>query len=81
MMLTDAAKNQTSADKLERYFSTEATIPRAYQITRGKKLKTGRYTFPVALLEIKAGGALRTRNSQLIVVQAGKDEWAVDKLP
>ena len=81
MMLTDAAKSQTSADRLESYFSPEFTTPRAYQITHGKKLKTGRYAFPVTLLEAKTSGTPRTRNSQLIVVQTGKEDWAVDKLP
>jgi hypothetical protein len=81
MMLSDAAKNQTSIDRLEKYFSPDATTPRAYQITHGQKLKTGRYRFPVALLELKTGRVPRTRNSQLIVIQTGKDDWAVDKLP
>ena len=81
MMLTDAAKNQTSADRLEKYFSPDTTTPRAYQITHGKKLKTGRYTFPVVILEVKTSGTPRTRNSQLIVIQTGKDDWAVDRLP
>lgn len=81
MLLTDNARHQTSPEKLDLFFSPDSTTQRAYQVARGKKLKAGRYTFPVALFEHNPGTPLRSRNSQMIVVQTGKDDWAVDKLP
>ena len=81
LMTSDSAKEKTSSEKLEEFFSPDSSTQRAFQIARGKKLKQGRYTFPVALFERKPEGPLRSRNSQIIVIQTGKDEWAVDKLP
>ncbi|HEY1264681.1 MAG TPA: hypothetical protein VGF06_14230 [Terriglobales bacterium] len=77
LLLSDNAKNHTSVERLEGYFSPDATLPRAYQISRGKKLGPGRYSFPVALFE-RAG---HTRNSQIIVVHTGGNDWAVERLP
>jgi hypothetical protein len=80
MMLTDSAKHATSPEKLESYFSPETATQRAYEVARGRKIKAGRYTFPVTFFE-QGAGTPRVRNSQIMVVQTGKDEWAVDKLP
>jgi hypothetical protein len=81
LMLTDAAKQSSSADRLEAFFSSGSDA--AYEIARGKKLKVGRYAFPVTLFpsrseSIKAGSRQR---SEIVVVHAGKEEWAIDKLP
>ncbi len=80
-MLTDAAKRSSSADRLEVFFSSGSDA--AFEIARGKKLKVGRYAFPVTLFpsrseSIKAGSRQRT---EIVVVHAGKEEWAIDKLP
>jgi hypothetical protein len=80
LLLSDSAKHQTSAERLEKYFSPESTPQRAYQIARGTKLKGGRYTFPVTFFEQESRFSY-TRNSHVIVVQTRKDDWAVDKLP
>jgi hypothetical protein len=82
LLLTDFAKNVTSEDQLEKMLSPGTSTPRGYQIARGKKLNAGRYTFPVTLYEVTGPHKpLRTRNSQIIVVHTGKDDWAIDKLP
>lgn len=80
-MLTDAAKQSSSADHLEVFFTSGPDA--AYEIARGKKLKAGRYAFPITLFpsraeNIKPGSRQR---SEIVVVRAGKDEWAIDKLP
>ena len=80
-MLTDTAKQGSSADRLEAFFSSGSDA--AYEIARGKKLKVGRYAFPVTLFasrsyDSRAGSRQR---SEIVVVRAGKDEWAIDKLP
>jgi hypothetical protein len=81
LMLTDTAKQSSSADRLEAFFTSGPDA--AYEIARGKKLKAGRYAFPVTLFPsrsegIKAGSRQR---SEIVVVRSGKVEWAIDKLP
>lgn len=82
-MLTDSAKKVTSEDQLEKMLSPGISTPRGYHIAHGKKLSTGRYTFPVTLYEVTAvpHKPPRIRNSQIIAVHTGKDDWAIDKLP
>jgi hypothetical protein len=81
LMLTDTAKQSSSEDRLEVFFTSGHDA--AYEITRGKKLKAGSYAFPVALFTSAAGmtNAARPQRSQIVVVRAGQDEWAIDKLP
>jgi hypothetical protein len=81
LMLTDTAKQSSSEDRLEAFFASGYDA--AYEITRGKKLKAGSYTFPVALFTSAQGisNGARPQRSQIVVVRAGKDEWAIDKLP
>ena len=82
LMLTDAAKHRTSEDRLQQFFSPGPATHRAFEISRGKKLKPGRYTFPVALFEIREDQRwIYPRFSQIIVIRTGKDDWAIDKLP
>ena len=81
LMLTDTAKYNSSQDRLEIFFASGHDA--AYEIARGKKLRAGCYAFPVALFASVAGmtNAARPQKSQIVVVRAGKDEWAIDKLP
>jgi hypothetical protein len=84
MLLTDPAKDKISSEQLEKMFSPESAVSRGYQIARGRKLGGRRYAFPVSLLQADrtdARKAAHVRTSQIIVVDAGKDEWAVDRLP
>jgi hypothetical protein len=81
LMLTDAAKHQSSEDRLEMFFSSGSDS--AYEIARGKKLKAGRYAFPITLFVFHSGTTWsdRPQKSEIVVVRTGKDEWAIDKLP
>ena len=81
LMLTDAAKQHSSEDRLEVFFSSGSDS--AYEIARGKKLKAGRYAFPVTLFAFHSGTTKteRPQKSEIVVVRTGKDEWAIDKLP
>ncbi len=80
-MLTDEAKEHSSEDRLEAFFSSGTET--AYEIARGKRRKGGRYSFPVTLFPFYSGTAKSDRplKSQIVVVQTGKDEWAIDRLP
>ena len=83
LLLTDAAKKQTSEDRLEMFFSSSGSSREGFEINHGKRLKAGRYQFPVALWQIVPGKDRKPHPhfSEIIVVRTGKDEWAIDKLP
>ncbi|MGH9545972.1 MAG: hypothetical protein ACRD23_12225 [Terriglobales bacterium] len=81
LMLTDAAKQNSSQGRTDSFFSSGNDG--AYEIARGKKLKAGRYAFPITLFTCHSDSTQpdRPQRSQIIVVRAGKDEWAIDKMP
>jgi hypothetical protein len=94
ILLTTRAKQSATTDGIERFFSDAG--PSAYEISRGKLLKPGRYEFPVVLVlgganlgGASMGGASmgraskapRRRFSTIVVVNTGHNDWAVDKLP
>ena len=81
LMLTDLAKQNSSEDRMESFFSSSSDS--AYEIARGRKLKAGRYAFPVTLFVSRSdqNPSRGPQKSEIVVVRAGKDEWAIDKLP
>jgi hypothetical protein len=81
LMLTDLAKQNSSEDRMESFFSSGSDS--AYEIARGRKLKAGRYAFPVTLFVSRSdqNPSRGPQKSEIVVVRAGKDEWAIDKLP
>jgi hypothetical protein len=81
VMLSDAAKQRSSEERLQSFFAPASGTQQAFEISHGKKLEPGRYSFPVVLLETAPGHAAHRRLSHIIVTRAGKEEWAVDKLP
>lgn len=83
LMLTDEAKQHLSEDALDAFFSTAPSVEESFEITRGKKVESGRYVFPVTLWRTPTGknGKLHPSYSTIVVVRTGKDEWAIDKLP
>jgi hypothetical protein len=76
-LLGDNARRKHNSESLEQFFSGGSD--RAYEIDRGKG-HPGRYRFPVVLVT-KTGGGLRRSFSEIILVNTGKNDWAVDKLP
>ncbi len=72
------AKEKATTDAVEKYFSNPS--PSAYEIGRGKLVKRGRYEFPVVLVSSSMNHA-RRRFSSIVIVDTGKNDWAVDKLP
>jgi hypothetical protein len=81
LMLTDTAKQHSSEERMETFFSSGTNA--AYEIARGKKVKDGHYAFPVSLFPSHPGATKtdRPQKSEIVVVRAGKDEWAIDRLP
>lgn len=85
LMLTDGAKEHSSEERMEAFFSSGADA--AYEISRGKKVKAGCYAFPVTLFPSHSDTIKSDRpqkllqRSKIVVVRSGKDEWAIDTLP
>lgn len=79
-LLTTHAKESVNRDDLDRFFSNPE--PAGYEIDRGTLVKRGRYEFPVVLVTSAAKSPrVRRRFSSIVIVNTGKNEWAVDKLP
>jgi hypothetical protein len=79
VLLTTHAKQSASTEGIERFFSDAG--PSAYEISRGKFLKPGRYEFPVVLVLGGPKSQPRRRFSTIVVVNTGHNDWAIDKLP
>ena len=77
VLLSDHLRHSQDPEKLEQFFSGDAD--RAFEITRGRGNR-GRYRFATVLVT-PAGSRVRRRLSEIIVVNTGKNDWVVDKLP
>lgn len=77
VLLGDNVRHSQNADKLEQFFSSGTN--RAFEITRGHGHQ-GRYSFPVVLVTTR-GSHVTRKFSEIIVVDTGKNDWVVDKLP
>ena len=77
VLLSDKVRRSHNSEDLEQLFSSGSD--RAYEIDRGKG-HPGRYRFPVVLVT-KLGGGLHRIFSEIILVNTGKNDWVVDKLP
>jgi len=78
MMLTDRARQHASRGQLQEFFS--AGPQAAYEIQRGKRMNRGAYSFPVVLMD-RSNSTSGAHACRLLIVKAGKDDWAVDRLP
>jgi hypothetical protein len=77
ILLSDGIRHSQNADKLEEFFS--AQTERAFEIAAGHGNR-GRYNFPIVLVTRQAARLTR-RSSEITVVNIGKNDWVVDKLP
>ncbi|MGB9237159.1 MAG: hypothetical protein WCC04_22345 [Terriglobales bacterium] len=83
-LVSDGIRHAQTAGELERFFSAETD--RAFEIRAGHGNR-GRYSFPLVLVTLKpvqgSNGhqSVSRRSSEIILVNAGKDDWVVDKLP
>lgn len=80
LLLTDKVKQHTKEEALDAFFAPSPRTQQAYEISSGKKLAPGRYVFAVTLFNSGAAKPAH-RFSRLIVTRAGKNDWAIDKLP
>jgi hypothetical protein len=81
VQLSNGLRRVEDAGKVEQFFyDADADVKdRAFEIARGHG-QPGRYSFPVVLIEIR-GPRITRKVSELIVVETGKNDWVVDKLP
>jgi hypothetical protein len=77
VLLSDRVRHSQNADKLEQFFSHGTD--RAFEIARGHR-HHGRYSFPVVLVTPR-GSHVTRRFSEITLVETGKNDWVVDKLP
>lgn len=78
VMLTDSARQHTSPEQLQDFFSPGANA--AYEIARGTRTKSGGYAFPVVLFGTSPLPS-HLHASKIVVTRDGKSDWAIDKLP
>jgi len=77
LLLSDRARTTLNADAMEEYFA--AGEDRGFEIQRGSG-RAGRYRFPVALVTKQKNTARRIA-TEIVLVNTGRNEWAVDRLP
>lgn len=77
VLLSNGIRNSQNADKLEEFFANGKD--RGFEIARGRG-HAGLYTFPVVLVTSR-GLKISRRFSEISLVETGKNDWVVDKLP
>jgi hypothetical protein len=77
VVLSDRVRHSQDPDKVEQFFSGGSN--RAFEIAHGIGNR-GRYRFAVVLVT-SAGLHVHRRLSEIIVINTGKNDWVVDKLP
>jgi hypothetical protein len=78
MMLSDTGRQQISPERLEEFFSPSGST--AFEIQHGKRLNAGEYVFPVVLFGLD-GSPDRAHICKIVVIRAGKEDWAIENLP
>ena len=77
MMLSDAARQHVSPEKLQDFFSPGEHA--AYEIQPGKRLNGGEYAFPVVLFGVSQNSAPHA--CTLVIIKVGRNEWTVNRVP
>jgi hypothetical protein len=77
VLLSDHVRRSRNPDEIEQFFSGGAD--RAFEISHGKGNR-GRCRFPVVLVTGE-GRQIHRKFSEIILVNTGKNDWAVDTLP
>jgi hypothetical protein len=79
MLMSDTARHQCSEDRLRDYFA--APMQRGFEIGRGSKVRTGRYSFAIAMVEETEDHRIRRKASTIVITSTGKQDRTVDTLP
>jgi hypothetical protein len=79
VLLSDGLRHSQNADRIEDFFSNTGVKIRSYEITIGRG-HPGRYTFAIVLVTPR-GSHITRKFSEITLVEAGTNDWVVDKLP
>jgi hypothetical protein len=79
VLLSDGLRHSQSADQMEDFFSNAGVLVRSFEITTGHG-HPGHYTFPIVLVTPR-GSHIARKFSEITLIEAGKNDWVVDKLP
>jgi hypothetical protein len=79
LLLSNGLRHSQNADQVEDFFSNAKTKIRSFEITRGHG-NPGRYTFPIVLVTAR-GSHISRKFSEITTIEAGTNDWVVDKLP
>lgn len=79
VLLSDGLRHSQNADQMEVFFSNAGVKIRSYEIATGHG-RPGHYTFPIVLVTPR-GEYLTRKSSGITLIEAGKNDWVVDKLP
>jgi hypothetical protein len=79
VLLSDGLRHSQNADQMEDFFSNAGVKIRSYEITTGHGYSR-HYTFPIVLITPK-GNHITRKFSEITLIEAGKNDWVVDKLP
>ncbi len=77
VLLSDGIRHSQNPDQLEEFFANETE--RSFEIARGHGHQA-RYSFPVVLVWLRGSRVIR-KASEIILIETGKNDWVVDKLP
>ena len=77
VLLSDRVRHSQDPERFEQFFA--GSTDRAFEIARGQGNR-GRYRFSVVLVT-SISTRVRRRFSEIIVVNTGKNDWVIDKLP
>lgn len=77
VLLSDRVRHSHDPEKFEQFFA--GSTDRAFEIARGQGIR-GRYRFTVVLVT-RTGTRVRRQFSEIIVIDTGKNDWVIDKLP
>jgi hypothetical protein len=78
VLLSDGIRRSQNPEKVEHLFSAGGAS-RGYQIGAGRG-HHGRYSFPIVFFTLQENRVAQ-KSSEIILVETGKNEWVVDKLP
>ena len=77
ILLSDRIRHSLNPDTLEQLFSNGTD--RGFELSRGHG-HPGRYSFPVVLVTSRSSKITR-KSSEIILIETGKNDWVVDRLP
>jgi hypothetical protein len=77
VLLSDGIRHSRDAEQLEQFFSSGTG--RGFEIARGHG-HHALYSFPVVMVTLR-GNKVARKASEITLIETGKNDWVVDRLP